>query len=70
MDICDDIRSGQRKHVIVTFQLSSQIHKTVSPEICLRETIGLYLRPHRTVEDEDPLSDDIVKPFQNLLSLY
>ena len=61
MDIGNDVRSRQREHIIIALQLSGDVIKTVSPKVCLPETILLDLRSHRSIEDENPFLDYIVK---------
>ena len=67
MDICDDVRTSQGKHVVVAFQQTCHILKTVSPEILFSEAIALYLRSHRTIQHEDSLFYYVVKSTHRVI---
>ena len=54
MDIRDDIRAGQVQHIIVAFHLALEVVEARTAEVAFRQSVALYHRSHRPVEDEDP----------------
>ena len=67
MDVCNDIWASQGEHVVIAFQQSRHILKTVSPEILFSETIALYLRSHRSIENQDPFFYYVVKSTHRVI---
>ena len=63
VDIGNHVGACQREHIVVALHLPRKMRKTVSTEVLLRKTVCLYLRTHRSIEDEYPFLDYLVKPF-------
>ena len=61
MYIGNDIRTGNREYIIITLQLPGDIHKAIPAEIYFPEAVGLNLRSHRSIEDENAILNYIVK---------
>ncbi len=51
--LADQIGTGKRQQVVVTFEQPVKILEPLSPKIGLAQTITLYHRTHRTIQNQD-----------------
>ena len=54
MDIRYDVGAGQVQHIVVALHLSLKVVEARTAEVAFRQSVALYHRSHRPVEDEDP----------------
>ena len=55
MDLLDDVRLGQGKQIIRAFQIARMGGELRAAVSGLIQLVALDHRPHRAVDDEDPL---------------
>jgi hypothetical protein len=58
MDGADRRRLGQAQQIAVAAEIARVVAETLAAEIRLAELVGLEHRPHRSVQDEDPVAKD------------
>ena len=58
MDGGDGRRLGQAQQVAVAAEVARVVAEPLAAEVGLAEPVGLEHRPHRPVEDDDPLAED------------
>ena len=61
VDPTDDVRASQNEQIVVALKTARMIAKPVAPEILLCEARLLDHRAHRSVEEEDPLFDQLLE---------
>jgi hypothetical protein len=66
VDLVDDRGTREREQVVAALELARMVREPGPPEFLLAEPVGLNHRPHRPVEDEDPLAEQAVQGFQGV----
>ena len=52
-----DLWPRQHEHIVIALQVARMAPEAITTEIGLRQPVPLDHRPHRAVEDEDPLCE-------------
>ena len=55
--LLDQVRTGQREHVMKTLERFRVIAQEMAAETRLVQAFALQHRPHRPVQDDDPLGE-------------
>ena len=61
MDPADHVRASENEQVVVALQATGMIAKPVAPKVRFFETRPLDHGAHRTIEEDDPLLDQLLK---------
>ena len=58
MDSLDDVGTGDGEDVVVPLEVVTVILETFSAEVLLRQGMALDHRPHRTIEQGNPVLEE------------
>ena len=56
VDRADDVRPGEHQQVVVALQVAGPVSESLAAEVLLGKPVLLDHRPHRPVDDQDPLA--------------
>ena len=57
MDRLEDVGAGEGEDVVVALQVLRVVPEALPAVVGLGQAVGLHHRPHRAVDDDDPLRE-------------